>query len=130
LVEIITIELPKVPDTDDGDPVWPFLRFFKCREEEDFSMLVDKYQQVRGAFQALREISMSPYARRVADARQRERWAQEAREKDRYNEGISIGEGRERAKAEAERARADEAEGRNLELERRIRELERTNNEQ
>jgi predicted transposase/invertase (TIGR01784 family) len=128
LVEIITVELPKVPDTDNGDSLWPFLQFFKCREEEDFSMLAEKYQQVRGAFQALREVSMSPQARRLADAQQKERWAQEAREKDSYKEGEATKQAEADAalaRADAERARADEAESRAQELERRIRELDR-----
>jgi hypothetical protein len=110
-------------------------------------MLAEKYVQVRGAFQALREISMSPQARRLADAQQKERWAQEAREKDSYKEGEATKQAEadaalakaeeERAKAEEERAKAEEeqrlrlesdrlrleAESRAQELERRIREL-------
>jgi predicted transposase/invertase (TIGR01784 family) len=149
LVEIITVELPKVPDTDNGDPLWPFLQFFKYREEEDFSMLAEKYGQVRGAFQALREVSMSPQARRLADARQKERWAQETREKDSYKEGGAAKQAEadaalaraeteraradaalaraetERAKAEAEQARADEERRLRLEAESRAQELER-----
>jgi predicted transposase/invertase (TIGR01784 family) len=125
VVEIITVELPKVPDTDNGDPLWPFLKFFKCREEEDFTMLTDTYRQVRGAFQALRELSMSPYARRVAYARWKESAAQEAREEDQYNEGIVIGKNQMRARADAAEAKAEEERRLRLEAESRARELER-----
>jgi hypothetical protein len=35
LVKIVIIELPKVPDKDNGDPLWPWLAYFKSKTQEE-----------------------------------------------------------------------------------------------
>jgi predicted transposase/invertase (TIGR01784 family) len=44
LQEVIILELPKVPEEDDGSGLWPWLQYFKCRTEEELSMLVKKHK--------------------------------------------------------------------------------------
>ncbi|MDR0876416.1 MAG: Rpn family recombination-promoting nuclease/putative transposase [Treponema sp.] len=96
LVQIIIIELPKLPKEADGTEEWPWLQFFKCKTLEEFNMLAAKFPQIRRAVDALKEISMSDHARALADARQKAEWAQWAREEDRFAEGKEQGKEQEK----------------------------------
>jgi predicted transposase/invertase (TIGR01784 family) len=58
LQEIVILELPKVPDEDDGTALWPWLRFFKCQTTEELDMLARKHKEVLDA--ALQVRRMSP----------------------------------------------------------------------
>jgi len=46
LLRIIVIELPKLPETFDRT-VWPWLKFFKCKEKEEFEMLALKFPELK-----------------------------------------------------------------------------------
>jgi len=45
LLKIIILELPKLPEKLDRI-VWPWLKFFKCTEKEEFEMLALKYPEL------------------------------------------------------------------------------------
>jgi predicted transposase/invertase (TIGR01784 family) len=45
LMRLIILELPKLPETVDR-AVWPWLRFMKCTEEEEYKMLALKYPEL------------------------------------------------------------------------------------
>jgi len=45
LLRIIIIELPKLPKTEDG-AVWPWLKFLKCKDKEEYEMLARKYPEL------------------------------------------------------------------------------------
>ena len=45
LQKLIILELPKLPETDDG-ALWPWLRFLLCKEKEEFEMLKKKYPEL------------------------------------------------------------------------------------
>ncbi|MDR3336024.1 MAG: Rpn family recombination-promoting nuclease/putative transposase, partial [Treponema sp.] len=48
LQEIVILELPKVPDTDDGSGLWAWLRYFKCETMEELDMLAKKHPELAG----------------------------------------------------------------------------------
>jgi len=45
LLKIIILELPKLPETVDK-AVWPWLKFLKCTEKEEYEMLALKYPEL------------------------------------------------------------------------------------
>jgi predicted transposase/invertase (TIGR01784 family) len=49
LQEMVILELPKVPEEDDGTPLWPWLQFFKCKTMEELNMLAKKHEEVSDA---------------------------------------------------------------------------------
>jgi predicted transposase/invertase (TIGR01784 family) len=57
LQEIVILELPKVPDEDDGTILWPWLKFFKCQTMEELNMLASKYKEVSDAVWEIRRMS-------------------------------------------------------------------------
>jgi predicted transposase/invertase (TIGR01784 family) len=57
LQEIIILELPKVPDEDDGTGLWPWLKFFKCKTMEEMNMLAKKHNEVSEAVWQARRMS-------------------------------------------------------------------------
>ena len=58
LLKVITLELPKIPEAED-QPVWPWLRFFKCTTAEDFMMLVKKHPKLKKAVECTHRASFS-----------------------------------------------------------------------
>jgi predicted transposase/invertase (TIGR01784 family) len=57
LQELVILELPKVPEKDDGTMLWPWLRYFKCETMEELVMLARKYPEVAGAVRQVRRMS-------------------------------------------------------------------------
>jgi len=46
LLRIIILELPKLPESAVEKTVWPWLKFLKCTEKEEFEMLALKYPEL------------------------------------------------------------------------------------
>ena len=46
MLKVIILELPKLPDAEDG-AVWPWLKFLKCKTKEDYEMLARKYPEMK-----------------------------------------------------------------------------------
>jgi hypothetical protein len=57
LQEIVILELPKVPDKDDGTELWPWLTFFKCQTMEELDMLAKKHTEVSEAVRQVKRMS-------------------------------------------------------------------------
>jgi predicted transposase/invertase (TIGR01784 family) len=91
LIKIITIELPKVPNEPDQEAVWPWLRFFTCRNEEEFTMLAEQYPEVKQPVAILKKLSWGERRRMIAE--NKEKWRRDVRAmtKDAREEGIKIG---------------------------------------
>jgi predicted transposase/invertase (TIGR01784 family) len=49
LQEIVILELPKVPENDDGTGLWPWLKYFKCKTMEELIMLAKNHPEVEDA---------------------------------------------------------------------------------
>jgi len=57
LLKIVIIELPKLPEEDDGD-VWRWLRFLKCRNKEELDMLKRKYPELEKPIFCAKKMSL------------------------------------------------------------------------
>jgi predicted transposase/invertase (TIGR01784 family) len=91
LIKIITIELPKVPKETDKEAVWPWARFFTCKGEEEFDMLVKEYPEVTKVVGELKKLSLGERLRMLADEREKRRKDRLARERYVREEGKEEG---------------------------------------
>jgi predicted transposase/invertase (TIGR01784 family) len=113
--KFVILELPKLPEKDDGQAIWPQLRFFKCRTKEDFQMLLKKHPEVKPVVAEYQRISWSEKRRKIADYKEKIRRDEWARTEYVRDEGRA--EGREESRqALEEKAREIE------ELRRKLRE--------
>jgi predicted transposase/invertase (TIGR01784 family) len=98
LQKYVILELPKLPDKDDGHPAWPQLRFLQCRAEEDMEMLTKEHPEMRSVVAEYKQMTLAEKFRKRAEAREKDRrdtWAALEYAKD---------EGREEARAELDQA--------------------------
>lgn len=63
LIEIVTLELPKLPEQEDGNDIWEWAQFFKAERKEDFDMLAVKNKQIGKAVAVLAELSQDERTR-------------------------------------------------------------------
>ncbi|GHU66745.1 hypothetical protein FACS189447_08170 [Spirochaetia bacterium] len=91
LIKIITIELPKLPIEYGGQPEWPWIQYFRCKNREEFDMLAKSHPEVGKAVAVLEELSWSERRRLLAEAREKERRDIQAMVKDGYTEGRTEG---------------------------------------
>ena len=47
--EIYTLELPKVPASNDGSGLWDWLQFLKSKSKEEFEMVAERNPEIRKA---------------------------------------------------------------------------------
>jgi predicted transposase/invertase (TIGR01784 family) len=78
LLEVIIMELPKVPEKDDGQAVWPWLEYLRCRTWEEYDMLKSAHPEVEDVVGVLAELSEDEIERMEADAREKFLWDQAA----------------------------------------------------
>jgi hypothetical protein len=67
------IELPKVPGTDDDQAIWPWLKFFKCKTQEDLTMLPKAHAEVKPAVNGYAKITWSDRRRMIAGYKKKAR---------------------------------------------------------
>ena len=96
--EINTLELEKMPESNDGTKLWLWLRFLISKEEEEMEALAADNKAMKDVIVTLRKMSANDAERRLADAREKElrdRFAaQRYGEKEGEARGIKIGEAR------------------------------------
>jgi len=71
LLEVNTLELPKLPQEGDGTLLWDWLKFVGARRKEEFEMLAEKNPQVGKAVAKLVELNEDERARMLADSREK-----------------------------------------------------------
>jgi predicted transposase/invertase (TIGR01784 family) len=71
LLEVDTLELPKLPPDADGTGLWDWLTFLNARKEEEFTMLAEKNPQVGQAVSRLAELSQDERTRLLAESREK-----------------------------------------------------------
>jgi predicted transposase/invertase (TIGR01784 family) len=105
IVEIDTLELPKVPANWDSSPspngakvplrqnekLWQWTKFLAGKTMEDFMALAETSPVMKKAVGALMELNASQRRRMLADARQKARWDEQARLEGAYTNGIEKG---------------------------------------
>jgi flagellar biosynthesis/type III secretory pathway protein FliH len=102
LQQYVILELPKLPEEDDGHPAWPFLQFFKCGTEEEFEMLGKRHPEVKPQVEEYQRISWSEKRRLLADHWEKQRRDAAAAMHYARNEGRE--EGLEEGRAESRQA--------------------------
>jgi len=80
-IEIHTLELPKLPNNEDGTPLWVWMKFLDAKTEEELNMIAQRSPQVKKAVVRLMELSADERTRMLYEAREKERRDNYAREK-------------------------------------------------
>ncbi|MDR3323491.1 MAG: Rpn family recombination-promoting nuclease/putative transposase [Zoogloeaceae bacterium] len=91
LLQIHTLELPKLPKQEDGTKLWDWLEFLKAKDKEELNMLAEKNPDVKKAVVKLIELSADDKARMLHEARIKAERDQKAREKFVQDEAWKIG---------------------------------------
>ena len=91
LLEIDTLELPKLPQEADGSKLCWWGQFFRATEEEEFDMLAKKDKAIGAAVGKLKELSRDESLRMLAESRQIAQWDEESRMRGAMNEGLARG---------------------------------------
>lgn len=71
LIEINTLELPKLPQKEDNSKLWYWLKFLKSNKEEEMKMLAAKDAGVEKAVCVLAELSQDEKERLLAESREK-----------------------------------------------------------
>jgi predicted transposase/invertase (TIGR01784 family) len=98
LLEVVILELPKLPGNADGTALWDWMRFVGARDREELEMLAEKNQDVRKAIDKLVELNTDEQARMEAESRERLRRDIAHYKLDAMNQGLA--EGREKGLTE------------------------------
>jgi len=88
VIEIHTLELPKLPSNEDGTPLWVWMKFLDAKTEEELNMVATKSPQVKKAVVRLMELSADERTRMLYEAREKERRDNYAREKGARHGGL------------------------------------------
>jgi predicted transposase/invertase (TIGR01784 family) len=87
VMEIHTLELPKLPEKPDGTDLWDWLEFINAESEEELAVLVQNSPQMKAPIEKLIELNQDPTARMLFEAREKERRDNMARERGARQEG-------------------------------------------
>ncbi|GHU05542.1 hypothetical protein FACS1894158_08670 [Betaproteobacteria bacterium] len=71
LLEVNTLELPKLPLEEDGSALWDWLGFLKARKEEELMRLAEKDPQLKKAVTRLVALSADEQTRLLAESREK-----------------------------------------------------------
>jgi predicted transposase/invertase (TIGR01784 family) len=71
LLEVDTLELPKLPREADGTALWDWLKLLDARKEEELVMLKERNPQVGKAVSRLMALSEDEAARMIAESREK-----------------------------------------------------------
>jgi predicted transposase/invertase (TIGR01784 family) len=91
LQKYVTVELPKLPEEDDGHPAWPQLQFLRSRAKEDMELLTKKHPEMRSVGADYNRMTLLERFRKRAEAREKERrdtWAALEYAKDEVREEL------------------------------------------
>lgn len=89
VLEINTLELPKVPKETDNTELWNWLKFLKADREEELSMIKEKSPEIEKAVGVLKELSQDERTKLLYEAREKARRDEQARIMEAYVEGIA-----------------------------------------
>jgi predicted transposase/invertase (TIGR01784 family) len=111
LVEINTLELPKLPSEADGSKLWAWLEFLKADSKERMEMLAEKNPDVKKAIVRLAELSADEKAQMLYEARLKAERDAQAYQEDARRLGLAEGRAEGRAEGQAEGRTEGLAEG-------------------
>jgi predicted transposase/invertase (TIGR01784 family) len=75
LLKVVILELPKLPEKED-EAVWPWLKFFKCKKQEEYEMLAKKHPELKEAVICVKKYSLSEHWQTAMLRNQMSKWKQ------------------------------------------------------
>jgi len=57
MLKVVIIELPKLPEEEDS-AIWPWLRFLKCGNKEEYEMLAKKYPKLKKPINCVKRMGL------------------------------------------------------------------------
>jgi predicted transposase/invertase (TIGR01784 family) len=109
LIEINTLELPKLPEQSDGTVLWDWGHLFLSETEEELNMVAEKDPVIKKAVGTLMVLSEDERERLLAESREKFLYDQYHREKEAYEKGLAAGEAKGRIAEEKARLEKLEA---------------------
>ena len=97
IMEIHIVELPKLPQTDDGTDLYDWIKFIKTESREGFEMLAQQNKYLKTAYETLEEISADQQKRMEYTARQKALYDYNTLMEENYERGILTGEANKEA---------------------------------
>ena len=88
ILEILTLELRKLPESADGTELYDWAKFIAAETEEELTMIAERNPQIEKAVIKLRELSADEQARDLYERREKARRDMAAREKWAREQGI------------------------------------------
>ncbi len=104
LMEIHTLEIPKLPSRGGSSRLWSWLRFFAAKTEGDFEMVAKKDAVLSETYHALQELSSDEYTRWLAESREKARRDEYAR--NAYRNDLAEKRGLKKGRKEGGREKA------------------------
>jgi predicted transposase/invertase (TIGR01784 family) len=92
LIELNTLEIPKLPVEADKTKLWDWMCFLKSETEEEFEMIATRNPQIGKAVAVLMDLSADERTRMIEESREKARRDWSSRMKGARQEGILIGE--------------------------------------
>jgi predicted transposase/invertase (TIGR01784 family) len=71
LIEVDSLELPKLPERDDGADLWAWLKFLDATREEELQMLTERSAELNKAVGVLVKLSADERTRLLYEAREK-----------------------------------------------------------
>jgi predicted transposase/invertase (TIGR01784 family) len=102
---IHTFELDKLPEFDDGEPFWDWMKFISSDEVDDMEAIAEKNEGVRKAVVKFKEITADERERIIAEAAEKQRRIQHGIQDYARQEGLAEGQEKGRAEGRIEEAR-------------------------
>ena len=91
VMEIHIVELPKLPQNNDGTDLYSWIKFIKSNDKEEFEMLAKQSQYLQKAYETLEEISADQQKRLEYTARQKALYDYNTLMEENYERGIEEG---------------------------------------
>jgi predicted transposase/invertase (TIGR01784 family) len=91
IVEIDTLELPKIPTGRNSEKLRQWIEFLKGKNMEDFEMLTQENPAINKAVGVLMELNASQRRRMLAESRLKARWDEQARLEGATERGYTSG---------------------------------------
>ena len=91
VMEIHIVELPKLPQNNDGTDLYSWIKFIKSNDKEEFEMLAKQSQYLKKAYETLEEISADQQKRLEYTARQKALYDYNTLMEENYERGIEQG---------------------------------------
>jgi len=92
IIEIHTLELGKIPDTNDNRPLYDWMRFLNAKGESELAEIIERNPIIKKATARLMELSADEQARMLYELREKERMDNQARERGAREAGRAEGQ--------------------------------------